>query len=98
MKLVNKNKTFELVNKGAMLVDMRSPVDFRDGTIKGAVNLPLRNFVNKLASFNKKQKIVIFGRNITDEDLKIAFNYAERLGFVNVFVTEYRQLADIEAV
>lgn len=96
MKRVNKEKAEQLVNKGAMLVDMRSPVDFRDGSIKGATNLPLKNFLNKIVGLNRKQKFVLFAKSIDDADLKNAINYAEQLGFTDLFIAEYKQLAASE--
>lgn len=95
MKMVNKKKAMDLVSKGALLVDMRSPVDFRDGSIKGSVNLPLKNFTNKLIGLKKDQKVVIFGKTVTDPDIKSACGYADQLGIGNnIFVTEYKQLLD----
>lgn len=93
MKKVNKEKAFTLVKKGAMLVDMRSPVDFRDGSIPGAQNLPLKNFLNKIVGLDRKQKFVLFARDIEDNDMCNAVNYAEQLGFTELFVSEYKQLA-----
>lgn len=95
MKMVNKKKAMDLVSKGALLVDMRSPVDYRDGSIKGSVNLPLKNFTNKLIGLKKDQKVVIFGKTINDPDVKSACGYADQLGIGgNIFVTEYKQLLD----
>lgn len=94
MKLVNKERTHKLVDKGALLVDLRSPVDFRDGAIKGSVNLPLKNFTNKLIGLNRNQKIVLISKSITDPDVKTACGYADQLGFGDVFVTEYNQLLE----
>ena len=94
MKLVNKEKTHKLIDKGALLVDMRSPVDFRDGSIKGSVNLPLKNFTNKLIGLNRNQKIVLISKTINDPDIKSACGYADQLGFSDIFVTEYKQLLD----
>lgn len=94
MRMINRNKAMDLVSGGALLVDMRSPVDFRDGSITGAVNLPLKNFLNKIVGLDRKKKIVIFGRTVNDPDLKNACNYAEELGFQNLFVSEYKQLAN----
>ena len=93
MKKVNKEKALQLVNKGAMLVDMRSPVDFRDGSISGATNLPLKNFLNKIIGMNRKQKFVLFARDINDADMRNAANYAEQLGFPELFISEYKQLS-----
>lgn len=98
MKRVNKEKVFQLVGKGALLIDLRSPVDFRDGSIAGATNLPLKNFLNKIVGLNRKQKLVIFSEGIDDPDLKSATNYAEQLGFSDLFVTEYKQLAKEDEV
>lgn len=92
MKKVNKKRALALVGKGAMLVDMRSPVDFRDGSVPGAQNLPLKNFLNKIVGMNRKQKFVLFARDIEDADMKNAANYAEQLGFEELFVSEYKQL------
>lgn len=92
MKKVNKKRALSLVSKGAMLVDMRSPVDFRDGSIPGAQNLPLKNFLNKIVGMNRKQKFVLFARDIDDNDMKNAVNYAEQLGFTDLFISEYKQL------
>lgn len=94
MKLINKKRVFDLVEKGALLVDMRSPVDFRDGSIPKAVNLPLKNFLNKITGIQRKQKIIIFGKSISDQDIKSACNYAEQLGFENLYVSEYKQLVE----
>ena len=57
MKLVNKDRANKLVDKGALLIDMRSPIDFRDGHIQNSVNLPLKNFTNKLIGLKRNQKI-----------------------------------------
>lgn len=92
MKRASKNKVEKLVASGALLVDMRTPIEYRDGSIKGAVNLPLRNFVNKITGMNRKSKIVIFGTTLDDPDLKHGFNYAEQLGFTEVYTTAYNQL------
>ena len=92
MKKIGKKKAFELINKGAMLIDLRSPVDFRDGTITGAVNLPLKNFTNKLMGFDKKKKYVLIGKTVEDTDLKAAVNYAEQLGIETVSVVGYDQM------
>lgn len=93
MKMVNKKRALELLNKNGILVDMRSPIDFRDGTIAGAVNLPLKNFLNKLTGTkNKKQVFVIFTKEYEESDAKHADNYAHQLAFENIYFTTYNVL------
>ncbi len=92
MKRISKEKAKKLIDKGAILVDMRSPVSFRDGHITGAVNLPLKNFTNLLMKTDRKKTIIIYGDTYEDADLAHGFNYAEQLGFGTVFATDYTSL------
>jgi rhodanese-related sulfurtransferase len=93
MKTITKDKAKKLIDKGAIVVDMRSPVSFRDGHIHGAVNLPLKKFANLLmATPDKKKAIIIYGGTTTDEDVTYGFKYSEQLGFTNVHVTDYTTL------
>lgn len=94
MKKIGKSKAEALVKAGAFLVDMRSPVAFRDGHVTGAVNLPLRNFVNRIMGMDKSKKIIIYGDSVDDADLKHGNTYAETLGFANVFVSDYKSLTE----
>jgi rhodanese-related sulfurtransferase len=94
MKIITKRKFDELVKKGAMVIDMRSPVAYRDGSIPGAVNLPLKPFLNKLIGIDKKKKIIIFGTNLDLNDLKTAYQYASKLGYENIFVADYNTLVE----
>lgn len=70
--------------KQAMLVDARSPVQYRNGTIDGAVNLPMRNFVNEIMKKPKSTTIVLYGDDISE--LRTMANYAEVMQFPNVFI------------
>lgn len=93
MKRITKEKAQKLLAKGAVLVDMRSPVSFRDGHIAGAVNMPLKKFTNLLmATPDRTKSIIIYGTTTEDEDLTHGFKYTEQLGFTNVFVTDYTTL------
>lgn len=94
MKTIGKNKAVELVQRGALLVDMRSPVAFRDGHVEGAINLPLRNFVNHIMPMGKKTKIIIYSDAVTDDVLRQGNTYAETLGFVDVFIADYKSLTE----
>ena len=87
-----KLKTLLASNK-ATLVDMRSPVQFRDDPISGAVNLPLRNLVNSLVLMkDKKKPLILFGIDPKDSDVKTGVTYAENLCFENIYVTDLKQL------
>jgi rhodanese-related sulfurtransferase len=92
MKRISKKTADQLIRNGAVLVDMRSPVAFRDGHISGAINLPLRNFLNHLMRMDKRKSVIIYSDYIEDADLKRGISYAETLGYFNIFATDYKSL------
>ncbi|WP_026706779.1 rhodanese-like domain-containing protein [Flavobacterium frigidarium] len=51
-------KYAELMQQSAVILDVRSPAEFKQGHIKGALNMPL-NELEKLVSKIKKDSIVI---------------------------------------
>lgn len=81
--IAGKKAKFLLENKNAMLIDVRTPVIFNQGTIDGAKNLPLRNLVNELLVLSRKKLVplIVFGTDETDKDVLMAVKYAENYGF-----------------
>ena len=57
---VNGTKAKQMVASGAILIDTRDAVKFRDGTIPGAINLPLRR-VSEMQRHDRRVKFVVFG-------------------------------------
>lgn len=49
----------EIIGKGAMIVDVRSPEEFRRGHAEGAVNIPLHEIRARTQELKKKQLAVI---------------------------------------
>lgn len=73
----------QLVNKGALLIDIRNPVAFRDGTITGATNIPISN-ISQLLSKDKTTKVIFFGENKEDPNLMLMLKYAAQV-FTDVY-------------
>jgi len=48
-----------LVQKGALIIDVRSPSEFKSGNIKGSRNIPLDQLQGRIAEFKKTGKPVI---------------------------------------
>ncbi|MFN8265668.1 MAG: rhodanese-like domain-containing protein [Chitinophagaceae bacterium] len=48
-----------LADNGAIIVDVRTPMEYRGGHIKGSLNIPLDTIRTKVAELKKKGKPVI---------------------------------------
>ncbi|AEV33896.1 rhodanese-like domain-containing protein [Owenweeksia hongkongensis] len=53
------NKLKEFADKGAIVVDVRTPGEFKSGHGKGARNIPLQNIGAKTAELKKLNKPII---------------------------------------
>lgn len=53
-KLFGKSADFaDLISKGAKIIDVRSPQEFRGGHVKGAVNIPLDRIRSEVPRIKK---------------------------------------------
>jgi rhodanese-related sulfurtransferase len=62
----NNNNNVQLVQAikdGALLVDVRSPAEFRSGSVTGAINIPLDTITQQLSRFKGAKNIVVFCRS-----------------------------------
>lgn len=55
----NSEEIKELVNNGAVIIDVRSPGEFSGGHAKNAVNIPLDTLGNNIAKIKKYKKPVV---------------------------------------
>ncbi|MDX1902781.1 MAG: rhodanese-like domain-containing protein [Thermonemataceae bacterium] len=70
------------IKEGAFLVDVRTPAEFKSGSVKGAVNVPLDSIKNQLNQFKNKKNIVVFCRSGMRSSQ--AKSILEQNGFSNV--------------
>ncbi len=49
----------DLVNQGAIIVDVRSKAEFAGGHISSSVNIPLDKLVGSIGKFKSKNQIII---------------------------------------
>lgn len=50
------------VENGAFLVDVRTPEEFAEGSVKGAVNIPLNQVESRASEFEGKPSVILFCR------------------------------------
>ena len=72
----------QLINSGALLVDVRSPGEFAGGSAKGAINIPLDQVTQRINEFKGKDQIVVFCRSGNRSGQ--AQSILEKNGFTNV--------------
>jgi phage shock protein E len=53
----------QAIPKNAFLVDVRTPQEFAQGSVPGAVNIPLNEVPNRIAEFKGKDTVVVFCRS-----------------------------------
>lgn len=49
----------ELVNKGAIIIDVRTPGEYATGHIPGSINIPLDQLPGEVSGIQKKYPVVI---------------------------------------
>ena len=81
------------IKMGATIVDVRSPQEYREGHIDGAINLPEYNIRRNLQNIlpDKNQLIILYCS--VGERSKMAQNKLKRLGYTNVY-TVYEGIGD----
>ena len=67
---VNKDKAMELMNDGALLVDVRSLMEYNQGHIDKAINIDVQDILNMTdslvyenANISKDKKIIVYCRS-----------------------------------
>jgi phage shock protein E len=63
LDISNDEKLATLIKNSAFLVDVRTPQEFADGSVKGATNIPLVKVESQLAKFKGKEHIIVFCRS-----------------------------------
>lgn len=63
----------EQVANGAFLVDVRTPQEFAEGSVKGAVNIPLDEVESRLNEFKGKPSVIVFVEQETEADKRKRF-------------------------
>lgn len=83
-KKIKNTAVHALLEKGAHLYDMRDAIAYRDGTVKGAKHLALRN-ISTLFKLPKDSIIILFGTEYDDVNVSSAANYLHQYGYTKVY-------------
>ena len=88
-KAIKIDFAYKLFKQGIQFIDSRSPEEFSEGHIKGAINIPFygsENYSDVIAEFNKSEIIVIYCRSKECDESTLAGNELFEMGFKRVYV------------
>ncbi|WP_117234806.1 rhodanese-like domain-containing protein [Vibrio maerlii] len=73
---------WQLIDDGAMVVDVRTPQEFSQGHLNEAINIPLSEIEQGFESIDKSAPIVLYCRSGARSGR--AHYYLESIGFTNI--------------
>ena len=81
---INKSELEKILNMGAILVDVRSPQEFKEGHLEGAILIPEYELLSKYREMlkNKEKIIILYCSNGLRS--KRAQEKLKKLGYKNV--------------
>lgn len=88
---MNIHKFKKMIDNGAIIIDIRSPVLFAKENIPNSVNMPLRN-ISQLMKIGKNKKILFISSNDNDPELIQVKNYAEQMNIESYIIGDFKKL------
>lgn len=88
-KAIKIDLAFELFNKGIQFIDSRSPEEYAEGHIKGAINVPFygsENYLNIINKFNKDDYIVTYCSSAECDVSTLSGDELFKMGFKKTYV------------
>ena len=72
----------EKMNEGGQLIDVRSPIEFRQGALDGAINIPITSVQTQKDDIDNSRPVLLYCR--TGARSEMVKKYLEQLGFNQV--------------
>jgi rhodanese-related sulfurtransferase len=88
-KAIKINFAYKLFNDGVKFIDARTPEEFSEGHIKGAINIPFyesEKYLNAINSLNKNEIIVTYCSSKDCDDATLSGDEFFKMGFKQVYV------------
>ena len=73
----------QLLAKGAQLIDVRSTMEFNQGALNGAINLPINTIQSSVESIDKSKPVILYCRSGARSGMVQQFLVS--LGFKDVY-------------
>jgi len=78
----NCNFLQQMISDGGQLIDVRSAIEFSQGALKGAINMPVERFQQLMDSIDNSKPVLLYCRSGARSGA--VKNYLDQLGFNQV--------------
>ncbi len=85
MSFVSAERARQLLREGALVVDVRSPEEFKAGHLAGAMNLPLGSLGDQAQHLLSDKQQVLLLHCLSGARSGIARSQLKRMGYANAF-------------
>lgn len=85
MSYVSEKTAHQHLANGALVIDVRSPEEFRSGNVPGAINIPLNQLSTSLPSRVKDKTTVLLVHCLSGGRSGMAQQQLKQMGYQNVF-------------
>ncbi len=84
-KDITKDQINEFINKGAIFIDVRSPQEFREGHIDGAISIPDYRFQKLIQQYSIDKESVVIVYCSTGHRSQRCQKVMQNMGYKNVY-------------
>ena len=81
--LINKEQAISLMDKGAILIDVRTENEYLENHIEGAISLPLNDLDSIMETYDENQVIIVYCQS--GNRSHIAKGKLEEINYKNVY-------------
>lgn len=81
--LITLEEAYNYIQKGALLIDVRDKIEYDQGHMNGAINIPYMNVLTGIKMYSKDKVIILYCS--TGKRSKIAHNLLKGFGYNNVY-------------
>lgn len=83
---IGPRELYQAVDQGAVVVDVRTPQEFAEGHVPGAINLPVENVVQWADTLPKDKPVYLYCRS--GNRSRQAAEYLKKKGYTNLYNLE----------
>ena len=93
---VGRAEAIDLINKGALILDVRTPAEFSVNRLPGAINLPTSDIADEIQTMEPDKDRPILCHCVSGARSAMAVGSLRKMGYTQVFnLGSYRHAASI---